>query len=203
MAKANPEHTSPSGADEWTLDDAFRYLTRVVGVQDSLAIYKLNEALLSGQLPATCRHLRDDEPPSEGVVRPDFWRDHLTVALADERAQVRALKALQIGEYTYSVSSQVVRMIWPPSSVSSKEEPKRRAGRKPEFDVDAYHAKFVQLVDDGGTSPDNISKYTEELLVWGQEHFAEDVVPEFQTLRQYVRKWLGGYERSLLQRPRN
>jgi hypothetical protein len=63
--------------DIWNIDDAFRYLTRVVGLQDDLAIYELNEKLEQGRLPL---HWRRTDPADlkkeekEGVVPSVSWQ---------------------------------------------------------------------------------------------------------------------------------
>jgi hypothetical protein len=51
--KLDPNAAEPAGAEEWAVDDAFRYLTRVIGPHR--AIYALTEAASHGRLPVTCR----------------------------------------------------------------------------------------------------------------------------------------------------
>jgi hypothetical protein len=198
MAKTDSENITPKGADEYSVDYAFRYLTRVVGLQDSLAIYELTEALLRGRLAAECRHSRDGRLLGQGLVKADFWRDHLTLELAKGRARVRTLKALEPGEYEYLLPSQTVRMLWgPPGSVPNKEQSERnKAGRKPEFDWDAIHAEALRRIDDKG-HPSNISKFTNDLIGWCQKQFGEDQTPDKRTAVRYVTKWIAGWSRSL------
>src|SRR6516162_1805324 len=52
--------------DSWNIDDAGRYLTRVVGLKDDLAIYELNEKFGQGRL----RWRRTDPPRAAAVSRP-------------------------------------------------------------------------------------------------------------------------------------
>jgi hypothetical protein len=110
-------------AEEWSVDVAFQHLTRLVG--PGRAIYALTEAALSGRLQVTCRRFvvtRNGELAlaSEGIVRPDFWRDHLTFAFDKGRARVRPLKALDPGEYRYTLPARTVQALWPASSAVSK-----------------------------------------------------------------------------------
>jgi hypothetical protein len=199
MVKAGSKHTPPQGADEYTIDDAFQYLTRVVGIQDNLAIYELTEAFLAGRLAATCRHFVDGKLSGQGVVRSDFWRDYLALELAEGQARVKPLKALELGEYEYLLPLRIVRILWPSGSVPSKEQPRHsRAGRKSEFEWDAMHAEAVKrLYDDGYPSDDNVSQFTRDLLDWYQNRFPEGSTPDFETARKYVRQWVEGYRRSL------
>jgi hypothetical protein len=206
MAKADPKDipSHPQGAEEWTVDGAFQYLTRVVSLPDNRAVDELTETVLNGRLPMTCRRfvIVDGKRVLDGagVVRPDFWRDHLTLFLADGQARVRPLKALDPGEYEYSLPAQIVREIWrttaPPASEPRKEQPKRKAGGKPEFDWDALHARCVWCIDENGC-PDNISQFTRDLLEWCQNQFDEDATPDFETARKYVVRWIAAWERTL------
>src|SRR5262245_37211440 len=94
MAKAVSKHTPslpPIAEEQWTVDDAFQYLTRVVCFPNNLAIRELKGTLLDGRLPMTCRHFVNvgDKPvlTGSGIVRHDFWGDHLTLRLIDGHAQ--------------------------------------------------------------------------------------------------------------------
>jgi hypothetical protein len=197
MAKAGSKHTPPQGADEYTIDDAFQYLTRVAGLQDNLAIYELTEALLAGRLAATCRHFVDGRLSGQGEVKPYFWRADLTLEVAEGRARVLPLRALESGEYGYRLPAKTVRMLWPSGFAPSKEQPGRSgAGRKPEYDWDAMHAEALRRIDADGR-PDNISKFTGGLLDWYQEQFPENQTPDLGTTRKYVERWVGGWGRSL------
>jgi hypothetical protein len=197
MAKAGSKHTPPQGADEHTIDDAFQYLTRVVGLQDNLAIYELTEALLAGRLAATGRHFVDGRLSGQGEVKPFFWRADLTLEIAEGRARVLPLKALESGEYEYLLPAKTVRMLWPLGSAPSKEQPRRSgAGRKPEYEWDAMHAEALRRIEADGR-PDNISEFTSGLLDWCQEQFPEKPTPDLGTARKYVERWVAGWERSL------
>jgi hypothetical protein len=118
MAKATNQYTTAQ--DVWTVDDAFRYLTRVISKQDDLAIYELTESLLAGRLRMTAGHFVDGALKSEGIVRATFWRD-LTLHVTEGKAEVRPLRAaLEPGEYHYTLSARDVRMLWPaPPSVGT------------------------------------------------------------------------------------
>ena len=99
MAKAASNPTPAT--DIWSVDDAFRYLARVVICkQDDLAIYALTDKLLQGRLRMDVRHFVDGALKSEGIVPAIFWRDHLALRVVEGRAEVKPLKSLDPGEYT-------------------------------------------------------------------------------------------------------
>jgi hypothetical protein len=118
-------------AEEWTVAEAFRYLTRAGGPRP--AIFALNQAALSGRLQVTCRHFIVDNGKrvlkGKGIVRPSFWRDHVTFELVNGRAQVRALKALDPGEYEYTLPAQAVQELLRTSPAASKSS--KRTASKP------------------------------------------------------------------------
>jgi len=78
----------------------------------------------------------------------------------------------------------------------TREQPKRKVGRKPEFDWDALHTEFFRRIDDNGL-PDNVSAFTRSLLEWYEQQFGRDKAPDFETAYDYVKKWIGGWDRSL------
>jgi hypothetical protein len=131
VAEASDDHT-PAG-DEWTIDDAVRYLTRTTGKPgDQQAVYELTEKLLAGRLSITAKHFVDGACKGTGVVPATFWRDHLALHVVDGRAQVRPLKALERGDYHYTLSSQDVRLLWPLEAPSNKKLIEDEVGRRAE-----------------------------------------------------------------------
>jgi hypothetical protein len=124
MAKAANQYTTAE--DVWTVDDAFRYLTRVIGKQDNLAIYELTENLLAGRLRINAEHFADGRLRGAGTVPATFWRDHLTLHVVEGRAEVRPLRALERGENHYTLSARDIRVLWPapPSAGTSAFEPR-------------------------------------------------------------------------------
>lgn len=98
--------------DVWSVDDAFRYLARVIGMQDGLAIYELTDKLLAGRLQMNVKRFVDCVLISAGVVPARLWRDYLALVVVDGRADVGPLKSLAPGKYEYSLSSRDVRLIW-------------------------------------------------------------------------------------------
>jgi hypothetical protein len=119
--KQDPNAAAPS-AEEWTIDEAVRYLARVAG--RDLAIYLLTEAASRGRLRVTCRRFVVTNGKrvlaGEGIVRPDFWRGYLTFAFTNGRAQVIPLKALEPGEYQYTLPARTVRELLPASPAAPK-----------------------------------------------------------------------------------
>jgi hypothetical protein len=206
MAEADSRYTSPSSVDEWTLDEAFQYLTQVVGLESNLAIGRLNEGLLNGRPLVRCQHFIKGKLIEQEDVRPDFWRDHLTLMLKDGHAHVRVLKGLEPGDYRYLLSPQIVQMLWPSNPNEKQSRPVQRQpnarrrhgapGAKPKFDWDAMHTQCLRRIDDDGR-PSNISEFTRGLLDWYQSQFPEGPTPDFDTARPYVVKWIAAWERSL------
>jgi hypothetical protein len=107
-ATSNPKPAT----DVWSVDDAFRYLARAIGMQDGVAIYELTDKLLAERLRMNVKRFVDGALRSEGFVPATFWRDHLALHVVEGRAEVRPLKALEQGEYEYSLSARDVRLIW-------------------------------------------------------------------------------------------
>lgn len=106
MAKAANSHTA-----EWAIDEAFRYLTRVIGRQDDLAIYELTEGLLAGRLQMKVEHFVDGTLKGTGVVPASWWRGQLVLHAAEGQIEVRPLVALESGEYQYALLG--VELLWP------------------------------------------------------------------------------------------
>jgi hypothetical protein len=130
VAEASDDHI-PVG-DGWTVEDAFRHLTQALGKPDDQAVYELTEKLLAGRLSITARRFVEGVDEDAGVVPATFWRDHLTLHVVDGRAQVRPLKALQRGDYHYTLSAHAVRLLWPLKALSNKELIKTEVGRRAE-----------------------------------------------------------------------
>jgi hypothetical protein len=97
--------TEPTpSSDEWTIDEAWRYLVRSIARRDHDARVELLAALRSGRLPIKC---------NGNSMSPDYW-EHLTIEIADEHTVVKPLHwGLEPGEYRYTVSVRDVRMLWP------------------------------------------------------------------------------------------
>jgi hypothetical protein len=124
MKKQDP-NAAPPNTEEWTPDDAFRYLTRVMGFQADRAVYVLAEAASGGRLPVTCRRLDGKRLVKEAVVRPDLWRDLLKFAFVGGRVQVKPIRiALEPGDYQYTVPARTVRALWPISPKAERVLPK-------------------------------------------------------------------------------
>lgn len=114
MTSGKKQDPSAAGPDEWTVEEACQHLIRVAGFRGDRAAYVLAEAAAGAWLPVTCRRFvvtRNGELAlaEEGIVRPDFWRDHLTFAFDKGRARVRPRRALEPGEYRYTLPARIVR----------------------------------------------------------------------------------------------
>jgi hypothetical protein len=134
-------------AAEWTVDEAFRYLTRRIGPPS--AIFALNQAALSGRLQVTCRHFiivnGKRVLKKEAIVRPDLWRDLLKFAFVDGRVQVKPTRiGLEPGEYEYTLPAQAVRELLRTSPAASKSS--KRTESKP----GSAGAWIDELYPDGG-----------------------------------------------------
>jgi hypothetical protein len=106
MANADRPIASESLRGEWTVNDALQYLTRVAGLHDQEAVHQLNELLRAGRVRPTCLHFVDGVLRGRGVPPPTFWYDHLCVNIDGGRGYVRALKALDPGQYEFWFSAQ-------------------------------------------------------------------------------------------------
>jgi hypothetical protein len=153
MAKAANQYTPAE--DGWTVDDAFRYLTRVIGKQDDLAIYELTERLLAGQLRINVGHFVDGRLSSTGTVPATFWRDHLTLHVAEGRAEVRPFRALERGEYRYTLSSRDVRMLW---STQNADSPARHKTTKEWLADEVKRSRAANEVPTGRGALTNFSR---------------------------------------------
>jgi hypothetical protein len=118
MAEASNNNT-PAGGD-WSVDESMRYVARVTGKSAAEALYMLLEGLLAGKLSATTRHFVDGVMVGIGVVPPVFWRDTLALHVVEGRAVVLPLRALQRGDYDYTLPASDVRRVWPAELTSSK-----------------------------------------------------------------------------------
>jgi len=100
--------------DDVVLDDIYVYLTCVVGLRDHKARYELLAKIRSGDLPIRC---------NGNLMSPDYW-DYLTLEVKDGGLEIKPLSwALKDGEYRYTASMRVVRMLWPPPAASRSVSP--------------------------------------------------------------------------------
>jgi hypothetical protein len=118
MAKASDNH-KPADSD-WSVNDSMRYVARITGKHAAEAVHMLVEGLLAGKISATARHSVDGAVIGAGVVPATFWRDHLTLHVVEGRAEVRPLRALQRGDYYYTLPACDVRRVWPSAAQSPK-----------------------------------------------------------------------------------
>jgi hypothetical protein len=133
--ETNGPQSPPAQSDAWSADDAYRYLTRVVSMQDDLAIYELNQKLEQGRLRLHWRRTDSAALDQEGDVPSVSWQSRLLcvaldcncdeiggpidwatgkiTAKKDGRAFVQALVAGDRGHtYDLTVSARDVRMLW-------------------------------------------------------------------------------------------
>jgi hypothetical protein len=104
MAKAEIKNT-PSG---WTVDDAFRYLTKTIGLRDYDAIHQMTERIRSGRLPVC---VNGNSPP------PTLWvMGQLVLTIdADGRAQVTPTASMKPWPCVFTVDKRDMRLLWPPT----------------------------------------------------------------------------------------
>jgi hypothetical protein len=120
MAKAAADYTPTD--DEWTVDDAFRYLTRAICRRDDHAIYDLTEKVLTGELPITASRFVNGTLISTGTVPAPFWREYFVLHVIKGKAEVRAIKALEWkwDEYRFTLSSRDIKLFWPPPEITEE-----------------------------------------------------------------------------------
>jgi hypothetical protein len=120
MAKAI-DNIPLAGGDEWTVDEAFQYLTRAKRKPSDEAIYELTQSLLAGKLRACVSHFVDGTLKTSGMVAATYWRN-LALNVVEGRAVVAPLYfGLDPGSYRYTVSASDVRELWPTEKLSTKE----------------------------------------------------------------------------------
>ena len=156
MAEPADEHTPA----DWSIDDAYRYLTQVIDTQD-LAIYELNQKFAQGRLRLHWRRTdaaglgQEGDVPSvswqSGILRVsrDFnrnevdWAAGRITAKNDDRAFVASATGQPGHTYDLTVSAHVVRKLWP-LTASDPAPPRPTAGdaERPPPDAD----KITQLV---------------------------------------------------------
>lgn len=147
MTKAVAEYRpSPSAIEWWSPNEAFEYLTRSVLKRDNVAVYELEEAVLSEQLSVRCRAFRNIKSNqvaqllvAESDIKPDFWRGNLKFKLIDGHLHVQPLKSFDPNnEYDYRVSKFRVQTLWPV----------QRPNKTPQSDVlkQGWKEKYATIV---------------------------------------------------------
>jgi hypothetical protein len=135
-----------------SVDDAYRYLTRAVGLQDDLAIYELNQKLVQGGLRLYYRRTdaagigqagvvpckswslqllcvdvdrgNDAERDNDAKRGPLDWATGENTVANDGRAFVRLLGTQGPGQtYDLAISMAVVRTLWWPNDVPAAAAP--------------------------------------------------------------------------------
>ena len=169
MAKATDNHTLAD--EEWTLDDAFRYLKCVLGKPEDQALYELTERLLAGRLRMNANRFVGGVLSGTRTVPATFWRDHLALHVVEGAAEVRPLKALAEGDYQYTLPARAVRLSWPRETRSPKslieEEVRRRVA--------------------AGERWDSITKFSQTLHEWMKTVSDKPLAP--RTIENRLREW--------------
>jgi hypothetical protein len=194
MAKAKPESTSPPAGDEWSIDDAFQYLTHTVGLPPGSAIGTLRRELQDGaKLTATCQGFVNGKLVSTGEVKASFWVHTLNIELAEGRAMVVPIAAVDpTYEYRYTLPANAVRALQPRKKQSTTV---KKGGGKSPHDLEVLFAETIKRLEANG-SPVNNSAFTNDLLDWHQNKFPKKNAPPFDTLRPHVRRWIEAWHRS-------
>jgi hypothetical protein len=158
MAKA----TRDIQADDWSVDDAFLYLTDTVAFHADRALFELNQSFARGDLCLHYRHTdsaglgQEGDVPStswtQGMLRVgrDFNRNQADWATGkvtnnnDGRAFVEicvAEKREPGSSYALTVSAQAVQILWPQKAV--RRAPTRKTPTDEERVADALATKFT------------------------------------------------------------
>jgi hypothetical protein len=87
-----------------------------------------------------------------------------------------------------------------PVSAAASKPPELRGtpGRRAKFDRDEVQAHCYRWCYDNGF-PDNVSEFCRDIVLpWCAARYDETEVPEEETLRKYVARWIAAWERSQL-----
>lgn len=189
-----------------SVDDAYRYLTVVVGLQDDLAVHELNQKLTQGRLQLRYRRTDTAGIGQEGVVPSASWSLRLLcvavdrnsdaergpldwatgkiAAANDGRAFAQLLVAQDPGQtYELVISMADVRMLWPADvQVAQPEKLKRQ---EPNFkrSASALPKCTEYLVKLFKASPDCRTKSNKELLEICRSKF-KVTKPEYEQARR-------------------
>jgi hypothetical protein len=129
-----------------TIDDAYRYLTQVVGLQDDIAVYELNQKLAQGRLQLHYRRTDTAGLGQAGDVPSESWASQLLrvalnrhdnaehgpldwatgkiAAANDGRAFVQLRVAQNPGQtYELTLSMIDVRLLWPDNGSAAAQPP--------------------------------------------------------------------------------
>jgi hypothetical protein len=175
MAKARDKHTPT----DWSFDDAFRYLTRNVGLQDLLALYQLEENILAGRLPARC---------DGNVIRPSFWRDNLGLELVEGRAEVVARRAFEklIHAYRFTVTDKDVGGLWRPANPSPV--PTRQRSRKSTtqpFRAETQNTRLINIMRKLALKPGMLPREVRKAVNGPYKHEHHDTPSDTAVTRAY------------------
>lgn len=105
---------------DWTVDEAFCYLTETVGLRDYDAIHQMTERIRSGRLSV---RVNGNSPP------PTLWvMGQLVLTIdTDGRAQVTPTVGMEPWPRVFTVTAEQVRRLWRPPSAKAvriKERPR-------------------------------------------------------------------------------
>jgi hypothetical protein len=166
MAKAEIENT-PS---DWTVDDAFCYLTKTIGLRDYDAIHQMTERIRSGRLSV---RVNGNSPP------PKLWIMGQLVLTIDNdgRAEVTPTVGMKPWPCVFTVAERDVRMLWePPADKPAVEpttvEPFRTGGPGRPSAMDRIVAEFKRRVAAGEVIPwrGGCTAEAEHLAGWWETH---------------------------------
>jgi hypothetical protein len=175
MAEADFENT-PS---DWTVDDAFRYLTKTVGLRDYDAIHQMTERIRTGRLPVCVDGL---SPP------PTLWiMGQLVLTIdADGRAEVTPTAAMEPWPCVFTVRERDVRML-------SWELPADKPTAKPA----ATELPEIEPFRTGGAGRPSAQEFI--VAEFERRVAAREVIPRLRGLQaecRHLAKWWEGERRQ-------
>jgi hypothetical protein len=171
-----------------TIDGAVQVMRRTGWPADE-AIDQLVRALQAGRPRAICYRFVDGKLQGSGEVRPDLWRDQLTLRLADDghHAEVRAIRNLEPGvNYEYRLPTKGIEAL--AKTKSTKPAP-RRPGPATTHDwhtiCGEIAGRCVDLKNGRIVRPKNLEK---NMLAWCSDEY--DLEPSSSEMREAITRVL-------------
>ena len=137
---------------------------------------------------------------------PEFWNAGLKIDWEDAGAyELARLDGAQALGIKVSRAHLIARLpaisqsaLAAPDEPASSPDRHGKAGAKPKYDWDAIQAHCHQWFDDNGY-PENASKFCrDEIIPWCEQRYDESEIPDLETLRPYITRWIAASRRSLL-----
>ena len=139
-------------------------------------------------------------------VTLEFWNAGLKIDWEDDGAyELARLDGAQALGIKVSRAHLIARLpaisqsaLAAPDEPASSPDRHGKAGAKPKYDWDAIQAHCHQWFDDNGY-PENASKFCrDEIIPWCEQRYDKSEIPDLETLRPYITRWIAASRRSLL-----